>query len=50
MVSLKRINSFLNNEELDDDIIERSKENKNAISVKDASFTWDKSAKTSLEK
>ena len=42
MVAIKRINTFLNKEELDANIIDTRVENEHAIELNDASFTWDR--------
>ncbi|XP_052070017.1 multidrug resistance-associated protein 1-like [Mytilus californianus] len=48
-VSYQRIENFLNNEEIDDDFITRSKETKYGITLNDGNFKWDKTAETILK-
>ncbi|KAK3091915.1 hypothetical protein FSP39_023706 [Pinctada imbricata] len=47
-VSLKRLQAFLNNEELDPNCVQRDLNSKHSITVDKASFTWEKDAEKTL--
>ena len=49
MVSLKRIDKFLNNEELEEDNIENQPSDTEAIIVENGSFGWGSDEQTTLE-
>lgn len=49
-VSLKRIETFLNREEIDESAIQHSEDAEKAITMKAASFTWNKAKSPSLKK
>nr|XP_034338521.1 multidrug resistance-associated protein 1 [Crassostrea gigas] len=48
-VSLKRIETFLNREEIDESAIQHSEDAEKAITMKAASFTWNKAKSPSLK-
>ncbi|CAH1780875.1 unnamed protein product [Owenia fusiformis] len=47
-VSVCRIQAFLNDEELRDDVVSRSKDRQNAVSVEDGSFSWEQEENATL--
>ena len=49
-VSLKRIEKFLNREEIDKQAIQHDPNAKKAISIKDATFTWNRSKSPTLKR
>ncbi|XP_076438711.1 multidrug resistance-associated protein 1-like [Babylonia areolata] len=48
VVSIKRINAFLLNEDLDENAVIRDSDDENVISIKNADFTWDRRMSNSL--
>eukprot|EP00094_Tigriopus_californicus_P001437 TCALIF_01392-PA protein Name:"Similar to Abcc1 Multidrug resistance-associated protein 1 (Mus musculus)" AED:0.04 eAED:0.04 QI:0/0.8/0.33/0.83/1/1/6/0/1537 len=48
-VSLKRVNRFMNAEELDPNTVSHSKHVKDAIHIDNASFTWDRSGEPTVK-
>ena len=48
-VSLKRVNKYMNNDELDDSAVYWETSGKDAITVKDGTFRWESDAKPILK-
>lgn len=48
-MSIERVNSFLNSEELDDDAIKFMTDAENAIRIQNASFTWQRNGQPNLK-
>ena len=48
-MSIERVNSFLNSEELDDDAIKYMTDAENAIRIQNASFTWQRNGQPNLK-
>ena len=49
MVSLRRIDKFMNNEELDDGMIENQKSETKAVVIENGTFSWGSNEPTILE-